>query len=441
MPGLEQSYYPLRAIVFLAIPIAMLASRLPLRSGLVWRAPVGAALVFGVPALATWACLAAGLSSSGFTVRELIIFSAAMLAYVLATLTICVSSLSVALFVVTTGYSMQNLASGFLELLRLLGLELWGTSLSERAVVWLVSSVPVILITLACYVAFWRKVDADGLFELDNAPMVLMFLVVSLAVIGMDIVFKNIDNEIISLNYSIMLRISHMVVCLLVIVTEFEIFLLERLRIEKATSEGMLAEHQRQYDLIRNTIDAVNIKCHDLRHQIRLLVGGPLSDELLDEIAHDVNVYDSHIETGNKVMDTILTEKSLLCEARGIHFTCMVDGHALDFMSPSDLCAFFGNALDNAIEAVSEFEDESMRSISLVAKRRAAMVAIHLENYCAHEPVFEGGLPVTTKPDSSLHGFGARSMSLAVQRYGGSIAFSHDDDTFWIDVIIPVPAD
>lgn len=439
MPGLEYSYYPLRAIVFLAIPIAMLASRLPLRPGLVWRIPLGVALVFGMPAISTLVCLAVGLSGPGFTVRELIIFSTAMLAYALATLTICVSSLSVALFVVTAGYSMQNLASGLLVLLRLVGLEAVGTSLLESTVDWIVSSIPVILIAAVCYVGFWRKIDADGLLELDNAPMVMMFLVVSLAVIGMDIVFKNIDNYILLLNLSIMLRISHMIVCLLVIVTEFEILLLERLRIESTTSERMLVEHQRQYDLIRNTIDAVNIKCHDLRHQIRLLEGGSLSDELLDEIARDVNVYDSHIETGNEVMDTILTEKSLLCEARGIHFTCMVDGQALDFMSPSDLCALFGNALDNAIEAVSEFEDESMRSISLVVKRHTSMVAIHLENYCAQEPVFEEGLPMTTKQDTSLHGFGTRSMSLAVQRYTGSIAFSCDGETFWFDAIMPIP--
>lgn len=55
-------------------------------------------------------------------------------------------------------------------------------------------------------------------------------------------------------------------------------------------------------------------------------------------------------KTGNKVLDTVLTTKSLYCNKHGIIFTCVADGTLLDFMDVMDICSIFGNALDNAIE-------------------------------------------------------------------------------------------
>ena len=57
------------------------------------------------------------------------------------------------------------------------------------------------------------------------------------------------------------------------------------------------------------------------------------------------------MRTGNEILDTILTEKSLICENSGIHINCVADGSLLAFMNPVDLYTLFGNALDNAIEA------------------------------------------------------------------------------------------
>ena len=36
-------------------------------------------------------------------------------------------------------------------------------------------------------------------------------------------------------------------------------------------------------------------------------------EDYLDEIERSIQIYDSTIETGNEVLDTVLTEKSLYC--------------------------------------------------------------------------------------------------------------------------------
>ena len=151
-------------------------------------------------------------------------------------------------------------------------------------------------------------------------------------------------------------------------------------------------------------------------------------------------MYDSKVRTGNDALDTILTEKSLLCESRNITLTCVANGAALAFMAPADLYALFGNALDNAIEAVERLGDATRRSISLIVRRRAGTVTVHVENYydpTASAKSFKGDVPTSTKGDPLNHGFGTRSMKAIVERYGGTLTFSANGTTFCVDAVIP----
>lgn len=205
-----------------------------------------------------------------------------------------------------------------------------------------------------------------------------------------------------------------------------------QLSIEVATAERLMAEHQRQLQMSRENIDAINLRCHDLRHQIRQLADGSatVDAEVLADVAREVSVYDSAVRTGNQALDTILTEKSLLCEQAQATLTCIADGGALSFMAPADLYALFGNALDNALEAVGQVEDPARRSISLLVRVRAGMAQVHVENTCNGVALLVDGLPQTSKraadgtPDTLYHGFGTRSMRAIVERYGGTITYT-----------------
>ena len=94
-------------------------------------------------------------------------------------------------------------------------------------------------------------------------------------------------------------------------------------------------------------------------------------EKYLKELEQSVQIYDAMVKTGNEALDTLLTEKSLYCEAHGIKISCVVDGKSLAFLDPVDLYAILGNALDNAVEGVSGFSDKtktSDRSGGLYAK-------------------------------------------------------------------------
>lgn len=208
------------------------------------------------------------------------------------------------------------------------------------------------------------------------------------------------------------------------------------------TERQLRRQQQAQYRLSRASIAAINRKCHDLKHQLAALrVTGDEGRRtaVLDGLERDVMVYDSGMRTGNEVLDTVLTEKSLLCEQAGVRWTCMADGAALAFMDPVDLYTLLGNALDNAMESARRLPDPERRVLTVTLRRQREMAFLQIENYCAETPRFVNGVPVTTKPDPENHGFGVRSMEEIVRRYGGTMELSAADGVFLVSILLPIP--
>ena len=86
------------------------------------------------------------------------------------------------------------------------------------------------------------------------------------------------------------------------------------------------------------------------------------------EIKKMIAIYDSKIESGNKMLDVLFTEKSLFCEQNNIKFSAMIDGSKLSFIEDGDLYCLFANLTDNALEAVSKITNKNKRIINIVVK-------------------------------------------------------------------------
>ena len=159
----------------------------------------------------------------------------------------------------------------------------------------------------------------------------------------------------------------------------------------------------------------------------------------LDDLEKSIDIYDAVAETGNEVVNTILSEKSLNCEQRHIRLSCMVDADHLDFMSTLDIYALLGNALDNAIESVSRYKDSEKRVISLSIKAQGDFLSIQTNNYCEEPVEFSDGLPVTIKRNRQYHGFGMKSMRHLAKKYGGSLAVNVENHVFTLQILLPMP--
>lgn len=210
---------------------------------------------------------------------------------------------------------------------------------------------------------------------------------------------------------------------------------------ENRVIEQLLYEREVQQRFYNETIELVNLKCHDMKHQIALLrqqPSGTDSEATLCELEKTAALYDSFAHTRNGTLDTILTEKGLYCEGHNISLNCMADGACLYFLSSADLCSLFGNILENAIEAVQKEEPES-RMISLQVFRKMDYACIHAENYCSTPPELQDGLPQTRKTDKRCHGFGMKSIRYIAEKYGGNMTISIVNRMFCVDIMFPLP--
>jgi sensor histidine kinase regulating citrate/malate metabolism len=214
-----------------------------------------------------------------------------------------------------------------------------------------------------------------------------------------------------------------------------------QLRFEKDTIQSIMDMQYKTYQLSQESIDIVNRKYHDLRHQITLLKAESNTEKsigYLEQMEQEIRVYEAQNKTGNKVLDAVLTSKSMYCQSNGIELKIMADGKLLSFMDDMDVSALFGNMLDNAIESAGQQKSADHRLVGLYVFGEKNFLRIRTENYCEQTIRFKNGMPVTTKKDKHLHGYGMKSIQKTVEKYGGSAMAGQRDNWFELKILIPL---
>lgn len=232
---------------------------------------------------------------------------------------------------------------------------------------------------------------------------------------------------------------------LILLYTQQEQRSLSEARHELDTIHSLLHRQYAQYRQSKESIDLINRKYHDLKHQIGIIRAeqDPQKRQAyLEEMESGIRMVEAQNKTGNGVLDTILTGKSMLCAKENITMTVVADGALLDFMSAMDLCTVFGNALDNAIEYTEKVHDPDKRLIRVAVFRQGDMALLRFENYYEEATdalTFADGLPQTTKKNRSYHGYGLKSIRFTAEKYGGSMTVNTRDQCFALCVLLPLP--
>ena len=232
--------------------------------------------------------------------------------------------------------------------------------------------------------------------------------------------------------------------CITLLYLQSALFKKSSMRKELETIQLLWHQQKGQYQLSKETVELINHKCHDLKHQvqaIRAVKDEKERETYLEKIEKSVQIYSAIVRTGNEILDTILTEKSLICENSGIHINCVADGSLLAFMNPVDLYTLFGNALDNAIEAVRKLESKEKRVIDIMLYERQSFLMLQIVNPMCGEVKFEDGLPLTTKAKNGYHGYGMKSMLHTIQKYEGHLKTEVKNGCFYFNVMLPLERD
>lgn len=224
--------------------------------------------------------------------------------------------------------------------------------------------------------------------------------------------------------------------CISALVIQFYLRKSLELHQEKKVIQNLWNKDKKHYELSKENMEILNIKAHDLKHKISAY-NGKLPQEEIESMKKVIDAYDSHLKTGNDSLDVILNEKNNNCIARDISFTYLGDGKVLSFMETLDIYSLLGNALDNAIEAVSKIEEKEKKVISMNLEKKGDTIFISVRNYSLSPLHYtDGELETSKETEKGYHGYGLKSIRRIAQKYQGDITYHLKENIFTLTVYL-----
>lgn len=175
---------------------------------------------------------------------------------------------------------------------------------------------------------------------------------------------------------------------------------------------------------------------HDLKNHMLTIERFLINKEYDKADGYMKTIQTAHVEagaytykwTGIEIIDFILNYKKEAAEKKGISFIIDADLLKIEGMEEADLCALFGNLLDNAIEGCEREDGKGEIHISI--RRIREMLLIKAVNTCRNTPQYKGGVFFSSKKDKGLHGWGIKSMEMIAEKYGGTIRCEYKNGEF-----------
>ena len=191
------------------------------------------------------------------------------------------------------------------------------------------------------------------------------------------------------------------------------------------------------YELLEKSNESQRILVHDIKHHLYALNSMDNIENVKQYLANiqpEFNEYKYIGKSKNKMLDLILSKYYHICETNNIDFFVDIRRSNLSFINDNDLVSILGNLLDNAVEASKESDNAN---ISFMAKKENNFDVISVINSSSHIPKVKGETLLTTKCDSSFHGYGIKSIEKISGKYGGicNWYYNEEDNTFHFNII------
>ena len=149
----------------------------------------------------------------------------------------------------------------------------------------------------------------------------------------------------------------------------------------------------------------------------------PRVSQYLSQLSRQLSDYTHSCHSGNKLLDVIINKYTVECKMRELYFDYNVRQSNLSEIEDTDLVAIIANLMDNAVSAA---EMSAERKISLETTTRNSYCVLIISNSCDQAPRAGSNGLITSKEDNLLHGFGLKSVSKALKKYGGDYEWDYD---------------
>lgn len=203
---------------------------------------------------------------------------------------------------------------------------------------------------------------------------------------------------------------------------------------ELSAMDAVLHRQYEQYRQSKENIRLINRRYHELKMQIAAIRAErdpTKQNAALAEMESDIRRYEAENKTGNPVLDTLLTAKTMECQQENITITSVADGRMLGFLTIRELCTIVGVALDNAIAAVRAEPDPEKRLIKVAVYSQGGFAMLRFEHYTEAAPALDAdGLP--------QQGSDLKSVRTAAEAHGGSMTLHWENNWCTLRILFPL---
>lgn len=245
-------------------------------------------------------------------------------------------------------------------------------------------------------------------------------------------------SNLIVLAFTVLLMIASSIMLLIVI---GKIVQDDKLKLEYELINERINLGHKNYENMIQAQEKLRYVYHDLKNHMICMKSYDTKEEIISYINNlefQINDFENLRNTGNKTLDIILNDKIHLCKKYNIEFEDSINISKLNFIKENDICAIFANALDNAIEACININDEIEKRIEVKATYINGFAVIKFINTKINDIKFTGDRIKTSKEDNKIHGIGLASIKYIVNKYDGEVIVNYSENEFILKIMIPI---
>lgn len=306
-------------------------------------------------------------------------------------------------------------------------------------------TVVLFLISFGVITLISRGIPFAHMTKLDNSRFIFILFLCAI-----QLYIKSTLHYISADRYTGPVELSSYIVILQILLGSSLVFFeryLHTQQVEQANRVAHMANSYRYENaVIKQQADASLRRVHhDIKNHLLVIQNLSHDNQRLDRyvgsILSQLGTYGRQVDTGNELLDGLISSKIGLAERQGVNLAAQVDFRPCNHLEDIDVCAIFGNLLDNAIEAASQVPDPEERSVFIKGASVAGQYVLTCRNYYSGQLKLSAGLPLSTKADPAHHGIGLSSVRASVTKYGGLLTLdASSPPCMMVQILLPLPS-
>lgn len=203
---------------------------------------------------------------------------------------------------------------------------------------------------------------------------------------------------------------------------------------EKLQNQLELYQNMQENDMRRRRY------LHDYKNQLGCIQGmleaGRMQEALvyIKELNGSIRKGEDHVDTKHLVVNTVLNQKYLYAQERGITMVMAVNDLSSLSMSREDIVTLLVNLLDNAIEACEKLDENKMIRFKMILEEGGLTVSVR--NPVREPVVIKGKVIATTKGEKDRHGIGFLNIQSVIEKNQGTSVMECRDGWFCFSAMI-----